>query len=524
MQILKITTMICRIEYILFGLLCTVSIYTYSQDMVDKFIAPKWHLTIYILVFSVLIILIKSILYNSLSIKLKILSRIIAILCILQAIYGITQYFQWIPSHSIANHMITGSFDNPAGFVSCLCCGLPFVLLCLNHCQYKYLSTIIYISAVTILIAVLLSSSRTGIISATLCICIFIYTKFHIIGKFRIFIIGGFFFLLLGSYFLKKQSADGRILIWKCSWEMFKDSPIYGHGMGAFQKKYMYYQAEYFKEHPNSVFTTLADNVSSPFNEYLNVMLNWGIIGLVLLLSFVVLLIFYYYKNTNQDSQIALISLISIATLSLFSYPYNYPFTWIITFVDIYIIISKSCPFGMPRFYKTRLFIILLFPYCILAYKIQQHIHIEMEYNSTRKEKTLAEYSKLYPILKENKFFLYNYAMYLYNATLYKKSLQIALQCKKYWADYNLELVIGDIYKLQHNYETAEQYYKNAAYMCPCRFIPLYSLLELYKEQKDALKIRSVAQIIVNKPIKINSLTVMQIKFRAQQEIIDSHY
>lgn len=112
--------------------------------------------------------------------------------------------------------------------------------------------------------------------------------------------------------------------------------------------------------------------------------------------------------------------------------------------------------------------------------------------------------------------------MLLYHKKLYKESLQMALQCKEHWADYNLELLIGELYKSQQNYEMAEEYYKSAAYMCPCRFIPLYSLLELYKEQKNTLKAHSIAQAIINKPIKINSLTVMQIKFRAQQEIKNS--
>jgi O-antigen ligase len=47
-------------------------------------------------------------------------------------------------------------------------------------------------------------------------------------------------------YSLKKDSADGRILIWQSTWNMVLDKPVAGHGYGAFNEKYMLYQADYF--------------------------------------------------------------------------------------------------------------------------------------------------------------------------------------------------------------------------------------------------------------------------------------
>ena len=47
---------------------------------------------------------------------------------------------------------------------------------------------------------------------------------------------------------------------------MIKDKPITGHGIGAFEAKYMDYQAAYFKTYPDSKFVMLADNVKHPFN------------------------------------------------------------------------------------------------------------------------------------------------------------------------------------------------------------------------------------------------------------------
>lgn len=85
--------------------------------------------------------------------------------------------------------------------------------------------------------------------------------------------------ILVGLYFVKKDSADGRILIWQCSAHMFADKPLLGYGIGGFQREYMLYQAEYFRNHPGSSFIMLADIVKHPFNEYLLFLVEKGLMG-----------------------------------------------------------------------------------------------------------------------------------------------------------------------------------------------------------------------------------------------------
>ena len=60
---------------------------------------------------------------------------------------------------------------------------------------------------------------------------------------------------------------------------MIIDSPMYGHGFDAFRAHYMDYQANYLSQYPNNEYAMLADNVISPFNEYLNVALSCGFFG-----------------------------------------------------------------------------------------------------------------------------------------------------------------------------------------------------------------------------------------------------
>ncbi len=52
---------------------------------------------------------------------------------------------------------------------------------------------------------------------------------------------------LAGMYFLKKDSANGRLFIWKVTLKMIGDYPLTGTGFGGFKARYTDYQAAWFK-------------------------------------------------------------------------------------------------------------------------------------------------------------------------------------------------------------------------------------------------------------------------------------
>ena len=96
--------------------------------------------------------------------------------------------------------------------------------------------------------------------------------------------------LLFLLYRFKADSANGRLLMWRVSMEMIKEHPVLGWGHDGFTAHYMEYQARYLTDNPDSPFILLADNVNNPFNEYLLVLVNYGLAGLSLLLVLLVLL------------------------------------------------------------------------------------------------------------------------------------------------------------------------------------------------------------------------------------------
>jgi tetratricopeptide (TPR) repeat protein len=327
---------------------------------------------------------------------------------------------------------------------------------------------------------------------------------------------------LTDLYFLKKDSADGRIPVWSSTWDMIRDKPLTGHGYGTFNAKYMLYQVEYIETHPESKYADLADNVLHPFNEYLLVWAEHGIIGTgcIALLGF--LLIRCYFREPSHIKFIALLSMLSLAVLSCFSYPFKYPFTWVIAFLNIALIcppvkVSSRRTVNAARTGLVLVAIALLFVGVPLMKAEIRWNTVAKQSLAGRTREVLPEYDKLYKYLGKNGLFLYTYAAELHEVKEYAKSLSVFERCVRYYNDMDVQMLLADNYKESGRYDEAEKHYKLAAGMCPGKFMPLYELAKFYEtaeRHEDAL---TIARQIINKKIKIPSATVTAIKNEMQR-------
>jgi len=246
---------------------------------------------------------------------------------ILQAIYGNLQLYELYPSHHY-QFKITGSFFNPGPYAGYLAVVFP-VALALSarkpdaganrlYLIIKQLSVLNFIPvlhyfylAALILILIVLPSTRSrsawlaAIISSCFLIATFIKSgkttdnyfreiiplKLSIkirSPKIKVFLIVSFVILICTSgislYYMKKDSADGRLLIWKVTTEMIADKPVTGHGPGGFEANYMNYQADYFAGNTDSEKALLAGNNKYTFNIFLKLLTEYGLIGFIIVL------------------------------------------------------------------------------------------------------------------------------------------------------------------------------------------------------------------------------------------------
>ena len=238
--------------------------------------------------------------------NLILLFAFVVIGALFQVIYGELQLYRLYPTLN-SNFPITGSFFNPGPYSGYLTTVFPVAVgLYLFIDQWPgpdvspFKGLIKYISLITILAVILVLSVTT---SRAAWLALFFSSSFLFFFRYRWHInfremlntptkrVGGFSLGLimllvvgLGLYYLKKDSADGRTLIWKASWGMIQDIPWTGIGFDRFQAGYMESQAAWFRNNPNDPAAPLADDVVYAFNEGIQLLVEQGMAGFILLL------------------------------------------------------------------------------------------------------------------------------------------------------------------------------------------------------------------------------------------------
>lgn len=435
----------------------------------------------------------------------------------LESVLGIAQYFRWYEVFN-SNFPVTGTFENPAGLAAYLAISSPFTFFFITCKSLKWKIWGI-ISSIVLITAVALSLSRSGMI-ALLAIIILVVCRYLTISRKarRILLFSGFiigFFFLSVLYFMKKDSADGRLLIWHCTWEMIREKPMLGHGPATFEGQYMIRQARYLTQLANERWNWLAGNVKHPFNELLKLTSEYGIIGLIAI-GILLFWLFRLYRRSDTFTYFLFLSLVALVICSFFSYPLNYPSVWILLFLVLGLINRESRVFSFCG--KWLRVVILLC--CVglvgftLFWKYAELKWYQIAHRSLvgKTEEVLPDYAKLHPFMKENPLFLYNYGAELHEIGRWQESASILLEGINRLNDTDVQMLLADNYLKMENYRDAEDSFLLASQMCPNRFLPLYNLVKLYEQTGRQTEALRLAAEIVRKPVKVPSYTIEKIK------------
>jgi O-antigen ligase len=448
---------------------------------------------------------------------------------IILASYGLLQYIEWLPS-IYQKFSVIGFFENPAGFSATLALIYPIGLfLLLSKNKERYHKFFLGIGLLLFVLSIALSGSRTGIISviASSSILLFLQTKLFVLIKkisywkwlvpiilFTVLVLS-----VVALYPININSSNGRLLIWRVSSDMILDKPFLGHGEGAFMADYMDYQAEYLTRFPESQFRQLADNVKHPFNEFILILIEYGIIGFVVFLALLFTLCRKIGETENEVKHLFFSGLLGFLTFSFFSYPLKYVSVWILLIIYLSLSINTKSIEIKNRLAlvggKMVVFTLLVFCTYLTLNKIRTEIKWNNIIQNSLKGKTtamLSEYKEVYSELRNNPYFLYNYGAELNIAQKYNKSIVILKECEAIFNDYDVQLILAKNYEKIGNFKKAEKKYKHASKMIPARFWPLYKLVKIYREQDKTEDAVRVAKIILNKKAKIPSLTISSIK------------
>lgn len=320
-------------------------------------------------------------------------------------------------------------------------------------------------------------------------------------------------YLISGLYSYKKDSADGRILIWKISLEMVKDKPILGYGFDGFRKNYMNYQAAYLQEKqlPETI-NNLADDNHHAFNEFLRIIIEQGIIGVIILFIFLTTIGYTIYKYKlyiDTVSRTIISCLTALLFFSFFSYPLS---TFHINALIVILLAGLACSSQDTPIWKLQIrSISLIIPYSIIFFISSVYLFSYSKANSDwlntlkgvyTNDNILEEARKK---LSGNPYFLSTYGKYLNKKKRYSKAVSILSQSIKEYPSYYTVMELGISYKAQKKYTEAMHCFVKAMHMIPHKIKPLYFMMELYYDQKNYKSAIQLSNRILCKQPKIRS-------------------
>jgi len=444
--------------------------------------------------------------------------------CLLLSAYGLLQYYGCVPSRHYA-FPITGTYENPAGFAAVQAALFPFALaLCMDKERNSLIRWLAGLTAVACALTITLSGSRAGLLAICAAAAVVLAFKTKVLSMFKshkclwivlIIVAVALSFLL---YRVKAGSANGRLFIWSICWDMIKERPLFGYGIGGIEKYYMDAQAAYFSIHPDSPYVMLADNVTHPFNEYIKLTVNYGLVGLTIALYLLALTIKRLLNSRENVKVIGLAVTASVFVMCQFSYPFHYAAVWFISAIAIIPAFFSESEGNEVWETPKNLRITLPILFSVLLAVVLRMMYLDLKWAEMSKrslaghtERMLPYYEKMKPQMKHNPLFLYNYAAELNYIGRYEESLTVTEECREGWNDYDVQILLADNLENTGQIDQAIGTYQHALDMIPCRFEPLNSMMNIYLNTGDTLRAVMVADEIIKKPVKIKSLRLDEI-------------
>lgn len=472
------------------------------------------------------------------------LAVIILIVGILESSYGLGQLYGWWPSHH-ETFTITGTFSNPGPYSGWLACLIPVSIFGILQGTTRLSSRILYPTSWIFLalasLVLIPATSRAAILAAGIGSIVICWPRVKNWGIWRTTWIKGTIAVgilvgLLALYLIKKDSADGRLLIYKVTTSMIAEAPLVGLGWDGFQARYNNFQSEYFSQGLGSVREKyLADNVLYGFNEVLEFTAEMGILGLILLTVISVLLIRKWRQeskasNLRPEDHLGHAVVVTWSVFALFSYPLSTPALAIILPIAVSglvtsLTIKKSSANidiallsreGIAG--KIAISILILACSGYAAYwvgKYQPVVRNWVDANELQIQQRYGEankiYRELYPDMAHEGWFL-QYAgkslslnqEYAESASMLERALHFSADPAIYntlGRNYTLYNVVGNV----GNYARAESLLSHAKHISPYKYYPRYLLAQHYYHTDQIKKAVAEAEEVMKIVPKVHS-------------------
>ena len=513
--------------------------------------------------------------------KLQFFCFIIIITGLFETIWGMMQLYGFSTSqHSLFK--LTGSFFNPSPFAGYIAIVFPLALtyfcerkkhqptkktviidIVNNLLQFfkihiivdfsipllkKWLGIITCVATILVLPATMCRASWLALVAGSIVVIIGQQQNVSILKK-NLFnhkntrlknvvytlIISLMIFSFVGMYYLKKDSADGRLLIWKMSLFALVQHPL-GVGLGHFPYAYGEVQSTYFASgNASETEKYVAGNPEYGFNEFLQITIESGIVAILFFIGILVCAFLGYIKSKNWG---AMGSLVALIVFACFSYPFS-----VLPFLIVFVFLLAMSTTGRKQMKQVKQTItkstfiysiqIVIVPvlclvitfFCLWiqypvynAYK-QWKLH-QRYYQANMYIEVVRSYELLYPYLNDQILFLFEYGRSLSQSEQPEKSNEVLQRAMQISCDPMLYNIMGKNYQAMKEYDLAEKSFRKATLIVPNRVYPYYLLMLLYIETEETEKQREIALIVLTKEPKVESTAIEEMREEARKIVI----
>ena len=463
----------------------------------------------------------------------------------IEAIWGFLQVYGWADQyHSL--YRLTGSFFNPGPYSGFLAVILPVALhTLLGPKPLCRVDKIVYGLGVICLVSIILvlpaGMSRSAWVAAGAGCGVVVwrqkrsreYVRRGIgrIGRgWKRCWLGGILLLGLsiggGLYLLKKDSADGRLLVWKMDLAVMRSQPWLGVGIGRYPGALGEAQAVYFANSPADPREEyVADAPEYGFNEFLQLGGEYGLIGLCLFISITGIASGGLFKRNTQQTGGVSGALSAFLVFACFSYPLHMlPMAMLFVLLLAWSVNVGAKGVRIRRWAGQILWLPVMVLGLVAAWRLTEKETAYKTWKTARAyfrqgdyQEALNRYTPLFSALSDRPAFVFEFGECQFQNAQYGNATAIFLWAAELSADPMVYNKLGKNYQALKQYDRAEKAYVQAAHMIPHRIYPLYLLALLYREMGDMEKARDMARQVIGKEPKVWSPAVEEMKTEMKQ-------
>ncbi|MBN1221638.1 MAG: O-antigen ligase family protein [Candidatus Aminicenantes bacterium] len=467
----------------------------------------------------------------------KLLVSFFVIIAVVEALLGIMQF--------LSRSEMRGHFFNVNYFAMYIALNIPLALVLLWERKRRLPDLILLYLVLGILgFVVLLSQCRTAYASLVITLLLMVSVRYQdrlkpVLQRSSVYFrcvwgaVSVVFLSLIAAlfFFLKPLSTVGRLLVWRISWNIFSDNPIFGIGYANFPSIYNLYQGRFFDRGMGTEMERLsAFFIPYAYNDYIESAVVFGIIGLIPLAVFWFLILKKVKSafRKEHDLNLGMAGVILLYMIMAFFYSPGQILPMQLLFaVCLACVVSRNLKGGIKIELKNKhllsVSVLSFFTAVALFPTFYKQFRGEQDWSRARilcreghDYDALKIYERVYPSLKWDGFFVHQHGKLLSDTGYTAKAIHCFEQGKEFWPNPYLLEDLAIAYERCGNLDQAIKNASLASNILPWRLTSMSLLMDFYYKKKDILNSAKYTQVLLDTPMKIRTSEGEKLKEKAK--------